>query len=66
MIMQTQGVSINDLRAAFGVERATAQRDMALLRKLGLTTFEGAPKNGSYQLTLAGRQLLGLPPLDIG
>ena len=52
------GLSISDLKESFAIERATAQRDMKLLRDAGWITFIGAPKTGKYQLTEQGKQLL--------
>ena len=52
------GLSISDLKENFAIERATAQRDMKLLRDAGWITFVGIPKTGKYQLTKQGKQLL--------
>ena len=61
LIVQLQGVTINDLKEMFKIERATAQRDMALLREAGLVSFKGAPKTGRYVLTDDARQRLTQP-----
>ena len=42
---------MNVIKVEFKIERATAQRDMALLRKLGFVEFKGAPKTGHYVIT---------------
>ena len=56
-LVNHKGLSISDLKANFGIERATAQRDMKLLRDLGWVTFVGSPKTGKYRLTQQGKQL---------
>ncbi|UCE38958.1 MAG: hypothetical protein JSW00_06965 [Thermoplasmata archaeon] len=42
----------------FEISTATAERDLALLRRLKLIVFEGAPKTGMYVLTEKGKNLL--------
>ncbi len=51
------GLSISDLKENFAIERATAQRDMKLLRDAGWVNFVGAPRTGKYQLTEQGKKL---------
>ena len=46
-----KSLSLNVIKEEFNIERATAQRDMALLRKLGFVEFKGAPKTVHYVLT---------------
>jgi ATP-dependent DNA helicase RecG len=41
------------------VSRATAERDISVLKDLSLITFEGPPKTGKYILTKKGKQLIG-------
>jgi len=36
---------------AFRISRATAQRDIDLLKKKGLVEFNGVPRRGRYLLT---------------
>ena len=57
-IADQEGLSISDLKKNFAIKRATAQRDMKILRDAGWITFVGAPKTGKYQLTEQGKQLL--------
>ena len=42
----------------FKISKATAERDLALLKKLGLIEFIGPPKTGKYMLTKKGSDLL--------
>ena len=45
------GKGLKDLMHAFGVARATMQRDMALLKAYQFVEFKGSPKTGVYTLT---------------
>ena len=46
-----KSLTLKVIKEEFKIERATAQRDMALLRKLGFVEFKGAPKTGHYVIT---------------
>jgi Mn-dependent DtxR family transcriptional regulator len=46
------------LQRLHNVSAATVERDISFLRRLGLVTFEGAPKKGRYVLTENGRSEL--------
>jgi len=50
-IVKTGPLSLEDIRQQFKIERATAQRDMKLLRNADLVEFTGPPKTGRYALT---------------
>jgi len=41
------------------VSRATAERDILVLKELDFITFEGSPKTGRYVLTKKGKRLVG-------
>jgi ATP-dependent DNA helicase RecG len=43
------------LQKLFSISGATVERDISLLRRLGLIRFEGAPKKGRYVLTEKGK-----------
>ena len=45
-----------NMERVFSISTATAERDLALLRRLGLIVFEGAPKTGRYVLTEKGKK----------
>jgi len=50
--------NLSGLMSVFEVSRATGQRDMANLKKLGVVIFEGAPKTGGYALTEKGKKII--------
>jgi len=50
-IVGHDGIRLSDIKRQFGVERATGQRDMQVLKKAGLVLFQGSPKTGRYILT---------------
>lgn len=52
------GVSLDELKRYFKIERATAQRDMKHLKNIGWVNFVGAPKTGKYILTEKGKTRL--------
>jgi ATP-dependent DNA helicase RecG len=54
-IIENNGVSLDDLKKQFNIERATAQRDMKQLKSIGWVDFIGAPKTGKYMLTDKGK-----------
>ncbi len=47
-----------EMEKIFKISKATAERDLALLKKLGLIEFIGPPKTGKYMLTEKGSDLL--------
>ncbi|MCD6578954.1 hypothetical protein J7L48_05720 [bacterium] len=47
-----------DIEKFFNISKATAERDISLLKKLELIDFKGAPKIGKYILTQKGKKLL--------
>ena len=53
---QNDSINLSTLMKVFKVSRATAQRDMANLKMLGLVIFEGVPKTGRYVLTGNGKK----------
>ena len=53
------GISLDELKNQFKIERATAQRDMKQLKDIGWVDFFGAPRTGRYKLTETGRRKLG-------
>lgn len=60
MINSNGGIILNQIVEVFGVKRATAQRDMKLLKDIGYVDFIGANKNGKYVLTEIGEKLFHL------
>lgn len=44
-------MSLSQLMSNHTIKRATAQRDMKLLKDAGLINFIGAPKTGKYMIT---------------
>lgn len=50
-IILENGLTISKIKSSFQIERATAQRDMKILRDFGFVKFEGAPKSGRYVAT---------------
>lgn len=50
LLIVEDGKSLKDFMQAFGVARATMQRDMALLKAHQFVVFEGAAKSGVYKL----------------
>ncbi|MCJ7790356.1 MAG: AAA family ATPase, partial [Candidatus Atribacteria bacterium] len=42
----------------FNISTATAERDLIILKKLGLIIFKGAPKTGKYILTDKGKEII--------
>lgn len=47
-----------EIEKLFNVSRATAERDLSILKDLGLISFVGAPKTGRYVLTEKGKKLI--------
>ncbi len=52
-----KGLSLEELKKHFKIERATAQRDMKYLKDANLVIFKGAAKTGKYVLTKKGARL---------
>lgn len=50
-IIKQRGITISEIKNEFNIERATAQRDMKELKKIGFITFIGSPKTGKYMIT---------------
>ena len=48
-----------DVEKLFNISTATAERDLMILKKLGLIIFKGAPKTGKYILTDKGKEIIG-------
>ncbi len=58
MIMRDMdGLSLEDIKKHFKVERATAQRDIRFLKDFGFVVFKGSAKTGKYILTADGVKL---------
>lgn len=50
-IIKKNGLTLPQLMKNYSIRRATAQRDMKILRSVGLVSFVGAPKTGKYMIT---------------
>ena len=50
-IIINKGMSLSQLMANHAIKRATAQRDMKMLKDAGLINFIGAPKTGKYMIS---------------
>jgi len=48
-----------EVEKLFNISTATAERDLMILKKLGLIIFKGAPKAGKYILTDKGKEIIG-------
>jgi Mn-dependent DtxR family transcriptional regulator len=57
-VLQNGSATRKMFQALFSVSAATVERDTSFLRRLGIITFEGAPKKGRYVLTENGRSEL--------
>jgi ATP-dependent DNA helicase RecG len=47
-----------EVEKIFNISTATAERDLIILKKLGLIIFKGAPKTGKYILTDKGKEII--------
>ena len=47
-----------DLEQVFSISTATAERDLSILKGLGIIIFRGTPKTGKYVLTENGKRIL--------
>ncbi|MCD4780961.1 MAG: putative DNA binding domain-containing protein [Candidatus Omnitrophica bacterium] len=47
-----------DLEQVFSISTATAERDLSILKRLGIVVFEGTPKTGRYVLTEKGKRII--------
>jgi len=47
-----------DMEQNFSISTATAERDLSILKRLDIVTFEGTPKTGKYVLTEKGRKII--------
>ena len=50
-IIKNEGLSLSQLIQNHTIRRATAQRDMKVLRDIGFISFVGATKTGKYMIT---------------
>jgi ATP-dependent DNA helicase RecG len=57
-ILQNGSTTRLMLQKLFHISDATVERDISLLRRLGIIRFEGAPKKGRYVLTEKGKSEL--------
>lgn len=57
-IQQNRSVALADIKKIFVLSRATAQRDLSILKKLGVIKFAGARKTGKYLLTEKGKEII--------
>jgi ATP-dependent DNA helicase RecG len=48
-----------EVEKLFNISTATAERDLIILKKLGIIIFKGAPKTGKYILTDKGKEIIG-------
>ena len=58
LLVQKGYIRRPEMEEAFKISFATAQRDIAVLKKIGLIRFEGAPKTGRYVLTEKGKKMM--------
>lgn len=49
----------SDMEKNFNISTATAERDLSILKRLGIVVFKGAPKTGRYILTEKGKKIIG-------
>lgn len=49
-IFRNGKIRLPEITSHFGIKRAQAQRDMAILKQSNLIVFIGTPRKGSYQL----------------
>ena len=56
-IKNNNGVTLEDLKLQFKIQRATAQRDIKQLKNVGWVDFFGPPKSGKYMLTNKGENV---------
>jgi ATP-dependent DNA helicase RecG len=56
-IVKNRGISLNSIRNNFKIERATAQRDMKILKDIEFVKFEGAPRIGKYVATEKAKKI---------
>lgn len=47
-----------DMEQVFSISKATAERDLSILKRLDIVTFKGTPKTGKYVLTKRGRKII--------
>jgi ATP-dependent DNA helicase RecG len=57
-IIKNKGLSLPQLMKDHTIRRATAQRDMKILKEIGFVSFVGAPKTGKYTITKKLAQIL--------
>ena len=57
-IIKNNGLSLSQLMKDRTIKRATAQRDMKILKEIGFISFIGAPKTGKYMITGKLKQVL--------
>ena len=57
-VVEQGATTITDVMRLGSTSRATAKRDLHLLKQTGLLQFSGPPKTGSYVLTNKGKALL--------
>jgi hypothetical protein len=57
-IIKDNGLSLTQLMKKYLIGRATAQRDMKILRDIKFIRFIGAPKTGKYMITKTLTQIL--------
>lgn len=57
-IIRNEGLSLPQLLKNINIKRATAQRDMKMLKDVGFIHFAGAPKTGKYMITKDFAQVL--------
>jgi ATP-dependent DNA helicase RecG len=57
LIRQNNGLTIKEMLPIYNIKRATAHRDVKILREAGLIEFIGPDKTGKYKLTAMTLQL---------
>lgn len=53
-----RGIRRTEMETSFDISTATAERDLSILKRLGIVVFEGAPKTGRYILTEKGKKMI--------
>ena len=49
---------IEKMETSFDISTATAERDLSILKRIGIIVFKGVPKTGRYILTEKGKKTI--------
>ena len=52
------GIKRTEMETSFDISTATAERDLSILKRIGIIVFKGAPKTGRYILTEKGKKMI--------